>query len=168
VIDSKLVYKIKRNVDGSIDRYKARLVAKGFKQWYGIDYEDTFSLVDKVATIKIVLSIVVTKGWCLRKLDVQKCFLTWSVRGGSLYESTSGYENPRFPNHVCRLDKIIYGLKQAPRAWYSKLSIKLLHLGFVTSKGDTSLFIYSKRGITIFLLIYVDEILWLPVHLTKP
>jgi hypothetical protein len=80
----------------------------------------------------------------------------------------SGYENPRFPNHVCRLDKIIYGLKQAPRAWYSKLSIKLLHLGFVTSKGDTSLFIYSKRGITIFLLIYVDEILWLPVHLTKP
>jgi hypothetical protein len=88
VIDSKLVYKIKRNVDGSIDRYKARLVAKGFKQWYGIDYEDTFSLVVKVATIKIVLSIVVTKGWCLRKLDVQKCFLTWSVRGGSLYEST--------------------------------------------------------------------------------
>jgi hypothetical protein len=168
VIDSKLVYKIKRNVDGSIDRYKARLVAKGFKQWYGIDYEDTFSLVVKVATIKIVLSIVVTKGWCLRKLDVQKCFLTWSVRGGSLYESTSGYENPRFPNHVCRLDKIIYGLKQAPRAWYSKLSIKLLHLGFVTSKGDTSLFIYSKRGITIFLLIYVDEILWLPVHLTMP
>jgi hypothetical protein len=34
----------------------------------------------------------------------------------------------------------------------------LIQLGFVTSKGDTSLFIYKKGGITIFLLIYVDDI----------
>jgi hypothetical protein len=43
IIDCKWVYKVKRKVDGSIDRYKNRLVAKGFKQWYSIDYEDTFS-----------------------------------------------------------------------------------------------------------------------------
>jgi hypothetical protein len=53
----------------------------------------------------------------------------------------------------------MYGLKQAPRAWYSRLSNKLLELGFCTSKSDTSLFIYSKKGITIFMLIYVDDII---------
>ena len=70
VIDCKWVYKVKRKADGTIDRYKARLVAKGFKQRYGIDYEDTFSPVVKIATVRLVLSLAVSRGWCLRQLDV--------------------------------------------------------------------------------------------------
>jgi histone deacetylase 1/2 len=62
IIDCKWVYKIKRKADGIVDRYKARLVAKGFMQWYGIDYEDTFSLVVKAATIHVVLSLDVSRG----------------------------------------------------------------------------------------------------------
>jgi hypothetical protein len=66
VLDCKWVYKIKRRSDGKIDRYKARPVAKGFKQRYGIDYEDTFSPVVKAATIQLVLSLAVSRSWCLR------------------------------------------------------------------------------------------------------
>jgi hypothetical protein len=50
-------------------------VAKGFKQRYGIDYDDTFSPVIKIATICTILSIVISKGWNLRQLDVQNVFL---------------------------------------------------------------------------------------------
>jgi len=60
---------------------------------------------------------------------------------------------------VCKLHKAIYGLKQAPRAWFSKLSNKLIQLGFVGSKAGSSLFLYRTQSITIFLLIYVDDII---------
>jgi hypothetical protein len=63
------------------------------------------------------------------------------------------------PSYVSKLDKAIYGLKQAPRAWYSRLSEKLIKLGFQVSKADTSLFFYDKGSVTIFLLIYVDDII---------
>jgi len=69
------VFKVKRHSDGCIERYKARLVAKGFKQRYGLDYEDTFSPMVKQITIRLLLSLVVSRGWFLRQLDVQNAFL---------------------------------------------------------------------------------------------
>jgi histone deacetylase 1/2 len=159
IIDSKWVFKIKRKADGSIDRYKGRLVAKGFKQRYGIDYEDTFSPVVKVATIRLVLSIDVSRGWCLRQLDVQNAFLHGVLEEEVYMRQPPGFEDPNKPHHVCKLDKALYGLKQAPRAWYARLRTKLISLGFKASKLDTSLFIYSKNGVTIFMLVYVDDII---------
>ena len=66
LIDCKWVYRVKKNADGTVDRYKARLVAKGFKQRYDIDCEDTFSPVVKAATIRLVLIVAVSRGWSLR------------------------------------------------------------------------------------------------------
>lgn len=62
IVYSKWVYKLKKHADGIIERYKAHLVANGFKQRYGIDYEDTFSLIVKTTIIMVVLLGEVTKG----------------------------------------------------------------------------------------------------------
>jgi hypothetical protein len=70
VIDCKWVFKVKHKADGSVDRHKACLVAKGFKQRLGIDYDDTFSYVVKSATIRLILSLAVSRGWTLQQLDV--------------------------------------------------------------------------------------------------
>jgi histone deacetylase 1/2 len=159
IIDCKWVYKIKRKSNGSLDRYKARLVAKGFKQRYGIVYEDTFSPVVKATTIKIILSIAVSKCWCLRQLDVQNAFLHGFLVEEVYMRQPPGYEDKTTSNYVCKLDKALYGLKQTPRVWYSRLSMKLQDLGFKASKADTSLFFYSRGSVTLFILIYVDDII---------
>jgi transposase InsO family protein len=159
IIDCKWVYKIKRRADGTIDRYKARLVAKGFKQRYGIDYEDTFSPVVKAATIRLVLSIAVSRGWSLRQLDVKNAFLHGVLEENVYMRQPPGYEEKRKSQYICKLDKALYGLKQAPRAWFSKLSTKLQALGFTPSKADTSLFFYTRNKISIFVLVYVDDII---------
>lgn len=91
-------------------------MAKGFKQRYGIDYEDTFSPVVKIATIRLVLSVAISKGWCLRQLDVQNVFLHGVLEKEVYMRQPPGFENINAPNFVCKLDKAIYGLKQAPRA----------------------------------------------------
>ncbi|KAL5721714.1 hypothetical protein ACHQM5_005324 [Ranunculus cassubicifolius] len=70
-----------------------------------------------------------------------------------------GYVDNHHPEYVCRLHRSLYGLKQAPRAWYHRLSSFLLQIGFSHSKADASLFIMIKSGFTIFLLVYVDDII---------
>lgn len=70
-----------------------------------------------------------------------------------------GFENPKYPHHVCKLQKAIYGLKQAPRAWFECLRNTLITWGFLNTKGDSSLFIHRTKSTITLLLIYVDDIL---------
>jgi hypothetical protein len=158
IVGSKWIFKTKHRPDGSIDKHKARLVARGFTQQHGINYGDTFSPVVKPATVRLVLSLAVSRGWSLRQVDVSNAFLHGFLSEDVYMQQPPGFEDSRYPSHVCKLQRSIYGLKQSPRAWYARLSERLNQLGFVSSKADTSLFIFSQGDVCIYMLVYVDYI----------
>jgi hypothetical protein len=144
---------------GSFDRYKARWVLRGFTQRPGVDYDETFSLVVKPATVRTVLSITVSRDWPIQQLDVKNAFLHGTLTETVYCSQPTGFADPAHPDLVCRLKKSLYGLKQALRAWYSRFASFLLSLGFAEAKSDTSLFVFRRGSDTVYLLLYVDDII---------
>nr|GEW74618.1 ribonuclease H-like domain-containing protein [Tanacetum cinerariifolium] len=91
MVRSMWLFKHKFHVDGTLSRYKARLVANGSSQQLGVDFDDTFSLVVKPATIHTVLSLAVSRKWSIHQLDVKTDFLN-----GDLSETVYMHQPPGF------------------------------------------------------------------------
>ena len=95
----------------------------------------------------------------MRQIDIQNAFLHGILNEDVYMKQPPGFLDSKHSDYVCKLDKALYGLKQSPRAWFSRLSSKLIQLGFTASKADISLFIFNQDGIQIYILIYVDDII---------
>jgi hypothetical protein len=124
-----------------------------------VDYDETFSPVVKLATVRTMLSIAVCRDWPIQQLDVKNVFLHGTLTETVYCSQPTGFADPAHPDLVCRLKKSLYGLKQAPRAWYSRFASFLLSLGFAEAKFDTSLFVFRRGSDTVYLLLYVDDII---------
>jgi hypothetical protein len=141
-------------------RNKARLVAKGFSQVEGLDFGETFTPVARLEAIRILLAYASYHEMKLYQMDVKSAFLNGFINELVYVEQPSGFEDPRYPNHVYRLSKVLYGLKQAPRAWYECLWDFLIEKGFTIGKVDTTLFTKKLNGEIFICQVYVDDIIF--------
>ncbi|GKV08051.1 hypothetical protein SLEP1_g19738 [Rubroshorea leprosula] len=158
-VSCKWVYKVKTRPDGKIERYKARLVARGFSQQYGIDYDETFSPVAKINTVRVLLALAASKSWKLWQMDVKNAFLHGEIDREIYMEQPCGFEDKRHSEYVCKLKKALYGLKQAPRAWYGKIAEFLVQSGYSMTVADSSLFVKTRGNKVAIVLVYVDDLI---------
>jgi hypothetical protein len=123
-----------------------------------VDYDEAFCPVVKFATVRAVRSLALSRNWAIDQLDVKNAFLHGTLTETVYCSQPTGFIDTAHSDLVCRLNRSLYGLKQAPQAWYSRFATYLASIGFVEAKSDTSLFIYQRGEDTVYLLLYVDDI----------
>ncbi|GKA81561.1 ribonuclease H-like domain-containing protein [Tanacetum coccineum] len=136
-IGGKQVYKIKYKSSGKIERYKARYVVKGYNQKEGIDFNETFSPVVKIVTVRCLINLAVQNNWCLSQLDINNAFLYGDLSETVYMDLPKGYFSPddkrpsatpleqnlSITNEPTDIDKVLDNITE-----YPKLIGKLIYL----------------------------------------
>jgi hypothetical protein len=164
-IPARFVFKIKRNSDGSVDRFKARLVAKGFMTRKGIDYHESFAPTLRTSTFRMLCAFACQNGFALHQMDVSTAFLVPCL------DAEVFLTLPEFPllsQHFAdllpglanvRLDKALYGLVNSPRLWNLHLTTSLRDLGFDPSPADPCLYVRTVNGTVVAAIaVFVDDL----------
>ena len=159
-LKNRWVYKVKQEEHTSQPRYKARLVVKGFSQKKGIDFDEIFSPVVKMSSIRVVLGLAASLDLEIQQMDVKTAFLHGDLDKEIYMEQPEGFTVKGKEDYVCKLKKSLYGLKQAPRQWYKKFESVMGEQGYRKTTSDHCVFVqkFSDDDFVI-LLLYVDDIL---------
>lgn len=150
IITSKWVFKVKMNIDGTLDKFKARLVARGFSEVYGIDYQDTFAPTGKFDTLRLFLAIVALEDLKCHQVDVNNAF-TESLLKENIYIAPPPGLRLALGRKL-RILRRLYGLKQAARDWHERYVKDLARIGFHQCAADPCLLL--NPDCQIILLLY--------------
>ncbi|RVW37486.1 Retrovirus-related Pol polyprotein from transposon TNT 1-94 [Vitis vinifera] len=158
-IGCKWIYKKKRGIDGKVQTYKVRLVAKGYTKKEGIDYEETFSPVAMLKSIRILLSIAAYFDYEIWQMDVKKAFLNGSLDECIYMKQLEGFITNGQEHLLCKLNRSIYGLKQASRSWNTCFDQTIKTFGFDQCHDESCVYKKWNGKKVVFLVLYVDDIL---------
>ena len=110
-LKNKWVYRVKQELHTTQPRYKARLVVKGFSQKKGIDFDEIFSPVVKMSSIRVVLGLAASLDLEIEQMDVKTAFLHGDLDKEIYMEQPEGFKVKGKEDYVCKLRKSLYGLK---------------------------------------------------------
>ena len=158
-IGNKWIFKKKISADGKDVTFKARLVAKGFRQKPGLDYDETFSPVAMLKSIRILLAIAAHYDYEIWQMDVKTAFLNGSLAECVYMSQPEGFEVSGSSGNACKLLKSIYGLKQASRSWNQCFDETVIRFGFIKNPEEPCIYKRIVNHTCTFLVLYVDDIL---------
>ena len=115
MIGTKLVFRIKTDQDGNLDKYKARVVAKGLSQMEGVEFDETFAPTVRFDSLKALIAYATSLGLRMEQMDVSTAFLYADLEEEVYVRQPEGSEQEGQEGLVWRLWKCLYGLHQFPR-----------------------------------------------------
>nr|GEZ25079.1 copia protein [Tanacetum cinerariifolium] len=104
-IDTKWVFRNKKDERGIVIRNKARLIAQGHTQEEGIDYDKVFGPVARIEAIRLFLSYASFKDLVMYQMDVKSAFLYEKIKEEVYVCQPPGFEDPDFPGRVYKVEK---------------------------------------------------------------
>jgi hypothetical protein len=134
-------------------------VAKGFKQIYGIDYDETFSLVTMLKSIRILLATAAYFDYEILQMNVKMTFLNENLIEDVYITQPEGFVDPKHTGKLCKLQKSIYGLKQASRSWNLRFDEVVKGFGFIKNAEGPCIYTKVSGSTVVFLVLYVDDTL---------
>jgi hypothetical protein len=152
------VYKLKRNEAWEIVKHKARLAACGFVQQEGIDFNEVFTSVARMESVRLLLALAAQEGWQVHHMDVKSAFLNGDLKEEVYVRQLAGSIIAGQEGKVLRLRKALYGLRQALRAWNSKLDDTLKKMDFVQSEHEHAMYSRSHDDDILLVRVYVDDL----------
>lgn len=157
-VGGKWVYTLKESADG-MTMHKARYVAKGYSQTEGVDYQEIFSPIATLASVRMTIQLAVQYDMQISQMDVKTAYLNAPIDCEVHVEQPEGYAQGKSSNLVWKLKKSLYGLKQSGRNWNVVLNQHLVSHAFKQSLVDPCL--YTKKSVNTLLiaLVWVDDIL---------
>lgn len=136
IVDTKWVFKTKKDNNGKTELFKARLVARGFVQ-KDLDYCDIYSPVVKMITVRSLIALSTQNKWPVYHLDVCSAFLNGIIKD-DIYVTLPNNFNVS-EGKICKLQRALYGLKGAPRCWYDKFNEFMLTQKFTKTQSDQAI-----------------------------
>nr|GEU80861.1 retrovirus-related Pol polyprotein from transposon TNT 1-94 [Tanacetum cinerariifolium] len=115
IIGTKWVFRNTLDENGVVSRNKAMLVAQGYNQQEGIDYDETYALVARLESIRILLAYACALDFKLFQMDVKRAFLNDFINEEAYVAQPLGFIDFEKPDHVYKINKALYGFKQAPK-----------------------------------------------------
>ena len=146
-------------MDENVHIYKARLVAKGFRQVQGVNYNETFSPVAMLKSVRIILAIAAYFDYEIWQMDVKTAFLNGNLTEDVYMMQPEGFVDPTNAGKICKLQKSIYGLKQASRSWNIHFDEVVKGFGFIKNEEEACVYKKESGSSVAFLILYVDDIL---------
>jgi hypothetical protein len=125
----------------------------------GVDYDEVFAPVARIEIVRLVIAVVVQRGWQVHHMDVKSAFLNGDLVAEVYVQQPSGFVVKNGSGKVFKLKKAFYGLHQALRAWNAKLDSELTRLGFVRNPVEHAVYWRSEKNGYTLVSVYVDDLI---------